>query len=99
VSAGADMNDLLWEIVDSIPHPEVATTSDETWHSFNDAQLEQLIWRVVDACADRMEFRDDARVMPRPTWQLYELFGRDWRPHWEPNEYLQWHKKTHDTQR
>lgn len=87
------MDHRLEELIDSIPHPVVWDDRGQAWHSFTDDQVEQLIWNVIDQCAARMEFRDDPRIVPRPTWQLYELFGKDWRPSWTVSGTGHWEKK------
>jgi hypothetical protein len=48
---------------------------------------------IIDECANRMEYRDDDRIVPRPTWQLYDLFGLDWKKDWYTNQHGIWTKK------
>ena len=45
-----------------------------------DAEL--LVTSTIEACCQCMEHRDSDRIVPRPSWQLYQRFGLDWRPHW-----------------
>jgi len=54
---------------------------------------EHLSKLIIDECCERMEYAVPDRTVPRPTWQLYEHFGLEWKTEWETNEYGQWVKK------
>jgi hypothetical protein len=56
-------------------------------------QAERLIWLVIDECGDRMESTMSEREVPRPTWHLYEHFGRDWRDHWLADNKNIWRRR------
>ena len=61
-----------------VPHQELA---------------QHLAKLIIDECCNRMEYRDDPRIVPRPTWQLYEHFGLDWKPEWQVSARGEWVKK------
>jgi hypothetical protein len=53
--------------------------------------MEKFAKLIIDECCDRMEYIDE-RVVPRPTWQLYEHFHLDWKKDWYSDSYGVWRK-------
>jgi len=72
-----------------------ALDKQEPLPEFNDQEvlLEKFAKLIIDECCNRMEYRDDSRIVPRPTWQLYEHFGLDWKNDWYTDDYGVWKKK------
>jgi hypothetical protein len=46
---------------------------------------------IIDECCDTLETLD-ARMVPRPTWKIYERFGLDWSKDWYTDDYGIWRK-------
>jgi len=48
---------------------------------------------IIDECCQRMEYAVPDRTVPRPTWQIYEHFGLDWKNDWHTDDYGIWKRK------
>jgi len=48
---------------------------------------------IIDECCQRMEYAVPDRTVPRPTWQIYEHFGLDWKNDWYTDGYGIWKRK------
>jgi len=60
-------------------------------YQFYTDELEKFAELIIDECCDRMEYIDE-RVVPRPTWQLYEHFDLDWQKDCHLDSYGVWRK-------
>jgi len=66
--------------------------NDDGWIKPDEFEL-HLAKLIIDECCKRMEYTVPDRIVPRPTWQLYEHFGLDWQPDWVVDEHGLWVNK------